>query len=90
MGKTKENITPQPEEQQDLRERAVVVAVIRDGQPIEQAEEFLKVWHLNEETYMNPHLEYGQSIPGICTGRGIGLIDTSGSYRIFDAIGILE
>ena len=41
MGKTKENITPQPEEQQDLRERAVVVAVIRDGQPIEQAEEFL-------------------------------------------------
>ena len=41
MGKTKENITPQPEEQQDLRERAVVVAVIRDGQPVEQAEEFL-------------------------------------------------
>lgn len=41
MGKTKENITPQSEEQQDLRERAVVVAVIRDGQPVEQAEEFL-------------------------------------------------
>ena len=41
MGKTKENITPQPEEQQGLRERAVVVAVIRDGQPVEQAEEFL-------------------------------------------------
>ena len=41
MGKTKENITPQSEEQHDLRERAVVVAVIRDGQPVEQAEEFL-------------------------------------------------
>ena len=41
MGKTKENITLQSEEQQDLRERAVVVAVIRDGQPVEQAEEFL-------------------------------------------------
>ena len=41
MGKTKENVTPQVEEQQDLRERAVVVAVIRDGQPVEQAEEFL-------------------------------------------------
>ena len=41
MGKTKENVTPQAEEQQDLRERAVVVAVIRDGQPVEQAEEFL-------------------------------------------------
>ena len=41
MGKTKEIITPKSEEQQDLRERAVVVAVIRDGQPVEQAEEFL-------------------------------------------------
>ncbi len=39
MAKNKEN-TP-IEEPQDLRERAVVVAVIRDGQPIEQAEEFL-------------------------------------------------
>ena len=40
MAKNKENNTP-AEEPQDLRERAVVVAVIRDGQPIEQAEEFL-------------------------------------------------
>ena len=35
-----ENQTKQAEEQ-DLRERAVVVAVIRDGQSVEQAEEFL-------------------------------------------------
>ena len=40
MAKNKEN-NIQAEEPQDLRERAVVVAVIRDGQPIEQAEEFL-------------------------------------------------
>ena len=39
MAKNKDN-TP-IEEPQDLRERAVVVAVIRDSQPIEQAEEFL-------------------------------------------------
>ena len=50
MGKTKENVTQQTEEQQDLRERAVVVAVIRDGQPVEQAEEFLAELEFLAET----------------------------------------
>ena len=45
-----ENQTKQSEEQQDLRERAVVVAVIRDGQPIEQAEEFLAELEFLAET----------------------------------------
>jgi len=69
---------------------ALAAFLFEDKKYGEQAEEFLKVWHLNEDTYMNPHLEYGQSIPGVCTGRGIGLIDTSQSFRIFDAIAILE
>lgn len=48
-------------------------------------------WHLNPETYMTPHAEYSQAIPGICTGRGIGVIDFSmRSYKIFDAVGILD
>ena len=37
-------------EEQDLRERAVVVAVIRDGQPVEQAEEFLAELEFLAET----------------------------------------
>jgi hypothetical protein len=69
---------------------ALAAFLFEDKKYGEKAEQFLKAWHLDEDTYMNPHLEYGQSIPGICTGRGIGLIDTSGSYRIFDAIAILE
>lgn len=47
-------------------------------------------WHLNPETYMTPHAEYAQSIPGICTGRGIGIVDFAYSYQIFDAVAILE
>ena len=47
-------------------------------------------WHLNPDTYMTPHAEYAQSIPGVCNGRGIGLIDFNPSYQMFDAIGILE
>lgn len=36
-----DNVATAGEEQVDLRERAVVVAVIRDGQSVEQTEEFL-------------------------------------------------
>ena len=56
----------------------------------EKAVKMLRDWHLEPETYMNPHLEYGQSIPGICNGRGIGLIDFSCSYDIFNGVAILE
>ena len=46
----KKEIVNKPEEQEDLRERAVLVAVIRDGQPIEQAEEYLAELEFLAET----------------------------------------
>jgi hypothetical protein len=36
----------------------------------------LKAWFVDEETLMNPFLLYSQAIPGHCSGRGIGVIDT--------------
>lgn len=36
----------------------------------------LKEFFLDEETYMAPHLQYAQAILGVCSGRGIGIIDT--------------
>ncbi|SHE14238.1 Alginate lyase [Chlamydia abortus] len=42
----------------------------------DKAVSLLNSFFLAEETRMNPHLLYAQAIPGICSGRGIGIIDT--------------
>lgn len=55
-----------------------------------KAVQMLYDWHISPETYMTPHLRYAQAIPGICSGRGIGIIDFATSYRLFDAVAILE
>ena len=47
-----------------------------EEQYAQKAIRHLKEFFLNRKTYMAPHLSYAQAIPGICDGRGIGIIDT--------------
>ncbi len=56
----------------------------------DKAGELLRVWFLNPETLMNPHLNYGQSIPGRTEGRFIGIIDGRSFAVLVDAISLLE
>jgi len=41
-----------------------------------KAIELLTVFFVNKKTAMAPHLMYAQAIPGLFSGRGIGIIDT--------------
>lgn len=54
------------------------------------ATRLLQTWFLDKNTKMNPHLNYGQGIPGITEGRGIGIIDSRALYMIIDAAIILQ
>lgn len=51
----------------------------------------LRTWFLLPETCMNPHLKHAQIIPGLNTGRYIGIIDFSQGYTsVLDAASILS
>ena len=63
-----------------------------DEKYAQKAVDFLNVWFLDAKTKMNPHLTYGQTIPGKNKGmgRGAGMIDIYSFTEMIDAMTLME
>ena len=57
---------------------------------IDHAALLLRVWFIDPETRMNPHLDYGQAIPNKSDGRGVGIIDTHRLAKMVIGLGFLS
>jgi hypothetical protein len=55
-----------------------------------KAIENLRVWFLNEDSYMSPHMQYGQAIPNKVDGRSYGIIETRKLIRVLDSVQLLS
>jgi hypothetical protein len=62
----------------------------RDRRYTEHAARHLRAWFLDEQTRMNPNLQYAQAIHGRVTGRGVGIIDTLHLVEVVRSIGAVE
>ncbi len=74
----------------DVRALTLAYHYFGDKKYAVKAAELIRAWFLNTETRMNPSLNFGQSVPGVNTGRGEGLIEMRALTPIVEGIGLLS
>ena len=75
---------------EDVETLALAYHIFQDERYAAQATRLIKVWFLDPKTRMNPHVEYGQAVPGRSVGRGVGIIDSRGFIKLLDALALLS
>lgn len=64
----------------------------KDDQYATKAVDHLRKWFLDKKTRMNPHSNYGQTVPGHNNGmgRGFGIIDTYSFIEMLEGVELLK
>ena len=74
----------------DVQNLALAGHLLKDRRYSQHAAKMVKVWFLDEETKMNPNLNFGQGVPGRADGRGPGILDTRGFIFVLDSLELLD
>jgi hypothetical protein len=74
----------------DVETLALAGYLLGDDESAEHGALLVRTWFLEPDTRMNPHLRYGQAVPGRTDGRGSGIIDTRHFIRVLDAVALLK
>ncbi|MCF7804883.1 MAG: alginate lyase family protein [Candidatus Marinimicrobia bacterium] len=69
---------------------ALAYILFDDARYAEHAVELMRTWYIDEETYMAPHLNYGQGIPNRTPGRQYGIIESRSFIKVLDAVNLLS
>lgn len=69
---------------------ALAYSISKDERYAQAAIRQINVWFIDPGTKMNPNLQYAQSIKGVNSGRGTGIIDTYGLRFVIDAFALLD
>lgn len=75
---------------QSVAALAAAYQITGEDRYVDKAAELLRVFFLDPKTRMNPHLNYAQAVPGVSSGRGIGIIDSLHLIEIPVALVALE
>ncbi len=59
---------------------AILYFITEDKRYYQLIKKHCQYFFVNEETKMNPNMNHGQFIPGICDGRGSGIIDYAANF----------
>ena len=68
----------------DLETLALAGYLLNEEESAKHGAMLVRTWFLDPATKMNPHLRYGQAVPGRNDGRGSGIIDTRHFIRVLD------